>query len=55
MGNKQWADAWKAEVKTLSALLWIPSEADSKRVREIQKELNDIIDRNTSGAKAPPV
>jgi hypothetical protein len=45
--NEEWNKKWKDEIKILGRLAWIPNEQDQKRVLELQKELNDIVDRNT--------
>ena len=47
MGNKEWNTRWKEHIKDFDRLMWIPNTQDSKRVKEIQKELNAIVDRNT--------
>lgn len=49
--NKQWAEAWEEHIKGLGGLGWIPNEEDQKRVFEIQKELMEIVERNTEDEK----
>ena len=48
MGNKKWNKMWKEHLNGLYALQWLPSNADSIRVKEIVNELVAIVDRNTT-------
>ena len=45
--NQNWNKEWRSYIDGLSRLRWIPNMEDSKRIADIQVELQSIVDKNT--------
>jgi len=46
MRDEKWVNSWKEHINALNGLMWIPNDKDSRRIRKIIDELNDIVLRN---------